>query len=330
MDYRSFIGFFSRVARIWRPPVQQHSRFLDLPLDVTYAIIDELSLSSRILLSQTCRALFYQMSERCFSALRRCTAEQRLEILNDLKNLLPDQYLCMTCNALHCIDYGDFPANKDRGSEKSYKPCSLFVHWEETHRVLCYATSFHHVQLAAKYTHMNTRHQYYRERLLQKYEFSYPDYDSLALKFTAEPRVIMSRYILMSACTFSAGSEPLSFESLSKVTIMFCPHWQFGPVADVVKYPLGAAVQQAFHSLGDERGAQPKLFSCGRCPTDFSILAKEHEAHIVCWSDLGMGDSLQDPCWQSHLWSLENSCDKGSSFEYNHGSVRELYSSCPT
>ena len=329
MDYSLLKRFFSRVARMWRPPVQQNSRFLDLPLDVTYAIIDELPLSSKILLSQICRALWYQMRERCFSALRQSAGEQRLETLTDLGNLLPDQHLCVTCNALHRIDYDDFPANKDKGILKSNRPCSSSEFWENTHCIAFYANAFRHVQLAAKYTHMNTSHQFYRERLLQKYETSRSDFESLALKFIAEPRVILNRYILMTACIFSAGSKPFSFESVSKIPIHFCPHSCFGPLADSVEYPFGAAVQQAFHSLKDERGAQPKLFSCDRCPTDISILVKEDEAYIVCWSDLGTGKSSQDPCWQSHLWSLRNNCDKGSSFEYKHGSVCALYSSCP-
>lgn len=310
--------------------MRQSSPFLDLPLDVTYAVIDELPLSSKILLSQTCRALRYQMRERCFSALRQSTAKQRLETLTDLGSLLPDQYLCAICNALHRIDYDDFPANKDRGILKADRPCSCLEFWENSHCIPFYTNAFRHVHLATKYTYMNTSHQFYRERLLQKYETSRSDYGSLALKFIAEPRIILNRYILMTTCIFSAGSKPYSFESVSQIPIQFCPHSGFGPVANSVQYPLGAAVQQAFHSLKGECGARPKLFSCDRCPTDISILVKEDEAYIVCWSDLGTGKSSQEPCWQSQLWSLRNNCDKGSSFEYNHGGVRELYSSCPT
>lgn len=318
--------------------MQQCSPFLDLPLDVTYAVIDELPLSSKILLSQTCRALRYQMCERCFSALRQSTAEQRLETLTDLGSLLPDQYLCAICKALHRIDYDDFPANKDRGVlKKADRPCSCLEFWENSHCLPFYTTAFRHVHLATKYTYMKTSHQFYRERLLQKYQTSRSGFEtsrsasgSLALKFIAEPRIILNRYILMTACIFSAGSKPYSFESLSQVPIRFCPHSRFGRVANPIHYPFGAAVQQAFHSLKGECGARPKLFSCDRCPTDISILVKEDEAYIVCWSDLGSGKSSQDPCWQSHVWSLENSCNKRSSFEYNHGGVRELYSSCPT
>ena len=130
MDYQLLTGFFSHVACMWRPPVQQNSRFLDFPLDVTYAIIHELPLSSKILLSKTCRALWYQVRERCFSALRQSTAEQRLETLTELGNLLPDQYLCVICNALHGIDFDEFPANKDKGILKPDRPCSSSDFWE--------------------------------------------------------------------------------------------------------------------------------------------------------------------------------------------------------
>ena len=255
MDNCLLTILFSRIARIWRPSVQQSSAFLDLPLDVMYTVLDELPLSSKILLSQTCRALWYQIHEKCFSALRQLTAEQRLETLAELGSLLPDQYLCVICNALHRIDYDDSPVDLFSAN----RLCSSWELWEHSDRIPFYNTAFHHVELATKYTHMNTSHQLYRERLLQKYKCSHSIYESLVAKVVAEPRVIRNRYILMTTCISSAGSKPNSFESVSQIPMNFCPHSGFGPVANSVRYLLGAAVQQAFHSLKGGCGARPKL-----------------------------------------------------------------------
>ena len=332
MDHPSLTNLLSRVAHLRKPPVRQDSRFLHLfPLEIIDTIADQLPLSSKILLSQTCRALWYHMHKSCFATLwHSITAQQRSETLNGLGNLLPDHYHCISCNALHRIDYEDFPANENRGIVKSVRPCERAEFWQNTSGFPFDSLSFRHVQATTKYTHMNTRHCHYRAKLLQKYESSCSEYYSQMLKIISEPRVISNRYILMRACIFSAGSEPYSFESISKILVRFCPHLGFGPVSFAARYPFGAAVQQAFQTINQQPNAPPKLFSCDRCPTDISIFVKEDEAYIVAWSDLGTGNSLQDPCWQSHLWTHWNNIGKGSRFEYDHGSVRAMYSSCPT
>lgn len=322
-DYRWLTSFFSRIARIWRPPVQQVSRFLDLPLDIIHIIFDNLPLSSKILLSQTCRALWREMHEKCFAALQQVTADQRLMTLADLGNLLPDQYLCVICNGLHHIDYLDFPGNGDWPFSGPDRRCARCELWENSHSVGFIKTSFRHTKLATKYTRMDTIHQDYCQSLLRKHESSHHDY---GYRFIAEPRVVLNRYILMATCIFTAGVKPYCFESLCKIPIQFCPHSRITRLNDPVNFPFASVVQQAFYSLKDEQVPQARFLSCDYCPTDISILIEQGKACIVSFSDLGTGESPEDPYWKSHIeyyW-------KNGRFKYDHGSIRGLYTSCPT
>ena len=133
----------------------------------------------------------------------------------------------------------------------------------------------------------------------------------------------------MRSYTYTA--EPkcfcFDFDSLSIAPILFCPHSLPGTIG-MAEYPFRVAVRQAFQDYKDnprEDDVLPTLFSCDRCPTDFSILVKEDEATIVCWSDLGTGESPQDPYWQSHMWGPSNNLYVDGHFEHDHESIRELY-----
>ena len=323
MGHPLYPGVLQRLARLCKLIfVRQNSRFLEIPLDILYAIIERLPLQSAILLSQACRVLWYQFGDRCFSILQRCTAEQRLDTLTALGSLLPDHYLCVICNALHCIDYDDHPASETQSITRSARPCSSVENWDNTHHVALHASSFRHIQLAIKYTHMKFSHQAYRQRLLQKFEYTYSASDFLTCKCIGEPRIVGGRYILMTSCVFSTRSMPCWYELISELTISFCPHSAIGPLSDLAEHPFNAVVRQAFRCPSNPR---PEFFSCDRCPTDMTILVKENEACIVCWSDLGRGESSQDSSWQSQLWTLENSQHEESPFRYCHGSIRELY-----
>ena len=322
--YRPMNRFLLRIARSL---VKQDSPFLDLPLDIMYAVMDELPLSSQILLCQTCKALWVRMRERFSLALQQMTAEERLEALTDLANLLPDHYFCSICKALHCIDHEDLPANTNRDFLNSTSPCA-YEQWKKAAVSIGFGRhAFRHAHLASKYTRMDTGYQGYREKLLRKYELRGSCCGSLTAKAIIEPRIIRDRYLLMTTCTFSAGSKPYYFESLANFYVHFCPHTGFSPVYRMTLHPFGAAMQQAFKGLENGSGGRPKFFSCDRCPTDISYLVGEDETRVVSWTDLGTARSTQDPYWQSHVFSLWNNIDMGSFFEYDHGSIRELYMS---
>ncbi len=87
------------------------------------------------------------------------------------------------------------------------------------------------------------------------------------------------------------------------------------------KAVINAAIIQDQHT---------ELFSCGRCPTDYSVVVKDDEAVLEAWHDLGNGFSVEDPSWQSHLYSRQNNMHEGSQFNYEHGSISKMYESCDT
>ena len=102
---------FKHLASRFQPAIRQTSPLLDLPVDIIYTIIDELPLTARILLSQTCKALWYRMRESNAQEFLRLASEERLKTLTELVQFLPDHYLCYICAALHSVDLADVPAN---------------------------------------------------------------------------------------------------------------------------------------------------------------------------------------------------------------------------
>lgn len=243
-------------------------------------------------------------------------------------NLLPDLYLCVICESLHRIDCADFPANETRLINKSKRPCAVPEWSNGSYSVGYISIPVRHVNLTTKYTRMNTSHQDYYKALLRKCEV---DHGHTPYKFIAEPRVVRDRYIIMTSCIFSPGSKPrcsatpYCFESLCEIPFRFCPHSVLVSSTDPADYcyPFATALRQAFDSLSDEQEPRIRFFSCDQCATDISFLVKKDETYIVSWAELGTGESSEDPFWQTHLARRPY----GPKFEYNHGSVREMYTS---
>ncbi len=310
MYIRSLLGFFRRTAKK-KDAVKQDSLFLNLPLALVYDIFDELQLSEKILLSQTCRDLWYILRHQCSSAMRQVTVEERLECLTRLGNILPDHRLCTSCPALHILDPKDLPVVR-------YDNCpSPESAWDFRYLTLCYSLAFRHVQLAIKYTRLKDYHQDYLAKILQPFRITIPKFYSMRLTFAAIPVIIHGRFILMKASIFNAAVEPISFSTISKAPFGICPHLSIWlPVQD---NPLLEAMRSACND------GQCGLHSCDRCPTDYRIITDCRGATLYVWQDLGAGTCPADPYWRSHIYGEDSSRYRGTKFNYQHGSVKDLY-----
>lgn len=327
MDLRWLLAFFSRTTRK-KVTVKQNSPLLDLPLVLVYDIFDELQLPEKVLLSQTCRDLWYLLRSKCSVTFREATAVDRLECLAVLGDILPDYRLCTSCRALHLLDPKDLPVT---GYDKFHKPCPAPEAMWSRHRLMpYYAIAFRHVQLAMKYTRLEGIYQDYRASILQRFTILIPLFYSMRLKFTAEPLIVNGRFILMTTFVFYELARPISFSTLSHAYFGFCPHLSAGDELLDPDNPLFVAIRHAFNVADGQRGLHQEVHSCDRCPTDYLIAVEDGRATLYVWQDLGAGTSAADPYWRSHIWDDKNNAFNGTKFSYEHGSIRDLYYSCGT
>ena len=90
-----------------------------------------------------------------------------------------------------------------------------------------YAVSFHHVQLALKYSRIKEKHQDYRWNILQKFKIR--SVASPIIKtFAAKPKVVNARFILLTTYVLYAGPLRDAAKKDYDRYIMFCPHHHFG------------------------------------------------------------------------------------------------------
>ena len=296
---------------------KQTSLFLNLPLDILHVINDELSLSARILLSQTCKDLRYQLRDDCCSTLRNASPEERLKILCDLGIILLDYQLCINCCALHPVDAKDLPI------VSFYRICLAERTGESRYRLnSAYIICFHHVQLAIKYTGLEETYQRMRASILQSFQTFLPqDHSSIKVEFFAKPFVVRKRFLLLTNYIFYSPLEPLTHISISQTFVHFCPHLYFNTLVGVREKPVAKAIRYAM--ITDEISfPRMRKFSCKYCPTDCVVWVWDNRIVIRVWQDLGTGASPEDPHWRSHT---RGPYDDVPVFDYEHGSIRKTY-----
>lgn len=319
MNIRLLLSFLSRTTRKTKA-VKQKAFLLNLPLALVYDIFDELQLAEKVLLSQTCRDLWYTLRCQCSSAMAQATAVERLKCLALLGDILPDHRLCTSCRSLHLLDPKDLP---DTHHDKLYLSCPAPETMCSRHCFMpFYPIAFRHVQLAIKYTRLDGVHQDYRADILRKFTTFIPHFCSMRLNFGADPVIIRGRFILMTVFTFYTAVEPISSSNLSQAYFQICPHLGAGSPLIPDNTLLAAA---RFASNDGQRGLHQELHSCDRCPTDFRIEIYDRRATLCVWQDLGDGSSPADPYWRSHIRDEGNNLFKGKKISYEHASVRMFY-----
>ena len=203
------------------PAVEQTSAFPDLPLDILYSICDELPISAKTLISRTCRVTWYMLRSECSRQLK----EDRFNTLTDLGNVLPDHYHCTRCDKLHPVEASDIPDLTDwyRRHHSCHLQGQMLDHLRPHYY---YAISFHHIQLALKYSRMKEKHQDCRRNTLQSFEIG-PVGSPVIKTFTAKPKVVNARLILLATYVLYKGPLQDAVEEDLYRYIVFCPHQHF-------------------------------------------------------------------------------------------------------
>ncbi|KAK0510124.1 hypothetical protein JMJ35_007518 [Cladonia borealis] len=307
------------------PAVEQTSAFLDLPIDILCSICDELPLSAKIILSHTCKAMWYMLRSKCSFQLKAIGREDRSNTLTELGNLLPDNYHCINCNMLHPVEPDNIP-NLTNWYRRRHLCRAQYQTYNYVHPQHSYAVLFHHVQLALKYSRMKEKHQNYRRNILQNFEIR-PVGSPIIKTFAAKPKVVNARFILLTTYILYAGPLRDAAKTDNDKYIMFCPHHHFG-IGTGPGNSFAAMLQKTVINAATMQDQHTELFSCDRCPTDYSVVVEDDEAVLNAWHDLGNGFSVEDPSWQSHLYSDQNGLSKGLQFNYEHGSISKMYNSC--
>lgn len=316
MEIRRLLKFVTCIRkRKYRQ--KQDSFLLRMPGEIINEIVDLLQLPARILLSQACRGLWYLLHSECSVALQEATSAERLDYLAALAYYLPNYQLCGYCNALHIVDPRDFPA---AGPNKYSTSCPALNPWSHGLIDSSYHLMFHHVQLAVKYTRLRNIHQNYRTDILQRYTSFIPHFRHLLamLDLTAEPVVVQDKFILKMTHVLHNFVEPLSVETLERMSIRLCPHLRTDRLRNGPS-PLLAAVLRTFQAAG----SSGDVHSCDLCPTDYMVELQQDQVTFHVWMDLGSGISPTDPYWRSHVWWSKDVAR--AQFIYEHGSIRELY-----
>ena len=308
-----------------RPEVEQTSAFLNLPVEILYSICDGLPLSSKILLSHTCKAMWYTLRDNGLAQTKTLAWKDRLNTLTELGNLLPDNYCCIKCRALHPVEHDDVPDV----SNWKWRRHTCRTPVREFDRLFpqnSYAILFHQVQLAVKYSRWESKHQKYLRKILQEFEVCPAD-SAIIKKFTAKPKIVNGKFILLMTYVLYAASVQGSVRDLKKY-ISFCPHHHFGIGRSPRGLCFATTLQKSVLSATTTKTQHTELFSCDLCLTDYSVVAKGDEAVVKVWKDLGNGTSDVDPNWKSHIYSYHNGMLNGVQFDYEHGSISKLYDSC--
>lgn len=266
MYIRRLFSFFSRTKRD-KKAMKQKSPFFDLPLALVYDIFDELPLAEKVLLSQTCRDLWYKLRCKYSSAMAKATAVERLECRTILGDILPDHQFCTSCRSLHLLDPKGLPVT---GYERFSHPCpGPKIISKRDSLIPCYSITFHRVQLAIQHNRLKGVHQDYCASIMQRFTTSVPRYYSMQMHISADPVVIDGRFILMTIYNFHTAGKPMSSMDLSQAHLQICPHLGAGSHV-ITDNPLLAAIRSAPNRCryGCSRG---DYFSCDRCPTDFHM-----------------------------------------------------------
>lgn len=176
---------------------------------------------------------------------------------------------------------------------------------------------------------MKGKHQDCRTNILRKFKIRLVC-SPIIKAFAAKPKVVDGKFILLA--TYVLYPAPLQDAAKTDYEkyIMFCPHHHFGNGTGPGN-SFAAILQEAVIDAATMQGQHTRLFLCDRCPTDYSVAVEDDEAVVEAWHDLGNGFSVEDPSWQSHLYSYEkNGISRGSQFNYEHGSISKMYDGCYT
>jgi hypothetical protein len=305
LDIVSRFGIFGRFLNFKR----QSSKLLGLPTELLLLCVDEnVPLSSRYMLRQTCRALRSLLSASCKREISLQTPFERLIFLSNVAATRPDHILCGRCHAIHVVNPTDVPTS----------PWDDYYHCEARHPAhkygLGYRLRFNHVQLAVKYSRLRLEQSL--SKLLAPHSFKHSLFD--AATYITEPKVIGGQFFLFSQ--WSIRPIKASFSRSSGPYVEICPHLCLKYHGTSRLNPLDSQMRALF-DRGDDGWCS---FSCQRCPTDYELAVSQVHISIKIWQCFGSPQSPLDISWRV-LVEKDDTIGQGLTVEHAPGSIRTSF-----
>ncbi|KAF4973179.1 hypothetical protein FZEAL_9396 [Fusarium zealandicum] len=319
---------------------------LQLPIDVVLLITDYLALHDQVTLSETCISFHTVVRLRCGSAAL-LPKEQRIRYFSAVARSIPDRWACEICAELHPVSFKDAPGIP------SSLPCQRTALRPRFHGIsIKFKLEHRHVQLALKYQRLaciskNDR-AIYLSRLLRPYSAmfrTHPDADRhpcpVFAKYSAHPKLVQQRYLLLSTWEYTAGREMLMKYTMGFLAI--CRHqwlefdWHTSEIRCLMaenEYRQKGGIflnparnptkilRLAF-DVATESKATAVHASCPLCPVDFAVKYTPDRAIIRAWHDLGPEGTPLDHEWAVHV--MQDRPDEPIC--HVEGSIRDLYES---
>ena len=312
--------------------LKQKSSLLQLPVDALFSIFDALPLSAKILLSQTCRALWYTLLPRCRLAIEKASLAERLDGLEGLLPFLPNYDLCYPCQALHTRTRNDTLVRSPYKTRFTTRICPALDVTSRGHPVGGQpAVTHRQVEMAVKYAELPVTEQTHRSKLFPGLNFSISDYCGLEIRFFARGRVDEGQFSMSSTWEFrtAAQPQPLSFDLFRETPFRICPHLDFSSPDEGPANVLSTSLSNAFDELEGSFGAFHLGVpgSCSKRSTDFTLYALGVGRLLVLkvHHHLGTGRDPGDPIWTEHFCKENNVDCRSSRSESEHRGKRRSW-----
>ncbi|KAI1384495.1 uncharacterized protein F4822DRAFT_365462 [Hypoxylon trugodes] len=319
----------------------------NLPPEIIKCISDELSPASRLVFSQTCRALYAILNGYRGSA--HFVRAQYLEYLSLVARDIPEKWVCEICTKLHPMLQGDTPA----GPYVVYCPFKLrmrlpILGWGFQPHFRILEPYHRHVQLALKCTRLQpTVYKTYLRKMLAPYHnpclqthispVGQPN--RIQAQYSAFPRIVENsngelRYLILSIWRYHGVN--LCHKDVGNLEI--CPHMKFSSNRQhnflCPNGFLGRILAEGF-GLPSGTMSSTATYACPRCSTEIMVAKHQEYVDVCVWKDLGAESSPLDIRWLIHTRNLPSLCSRSGiqSPEYfasqRAGIVRSLYLTGP-
>ncbi|KAL7782086.1 hypothetical protein V8C43DRAFT_327470 [Trichoderma afarasin] len=325
--------------------VNSHAAMLQVPLEIIYLIADNLGLSDKLFLSQTCTALRRIMLRDWKQEASKLSREDRFAFWEGIAHQSPNHWACQKCCKLHLANGNTLETIGDNcppcGSkpQRSLYPDGVFI-------------DYHHVQFALKLSRLGNMEQKHLEMMMRQFrsilKFTGPTH------YTADARIINERFIFRQEWkadghedTNKMWSQTITRWTLFRdKNITICPHLclrgglnysraEKKKVSATIQTQSWTTTPRVITDLEDGLDLAIKLagqwvfISCPRCPTDCGILVSEgnREATIQSWHDLGTEGPQSATRWAVHVSAgrYNDWIDQGMKVDYTRGSIRAVW-----
>ncbi|UPK95420.1 hypothetical protein LCI18_006355 [Fusarium solani-melongenae] len=331
---KSMASRAKRIVRRLRPSREQNPdcRLIQLPLDILVTVTEFLSEVDRHVLAKTCRA-FWTYIRRRYGPISSLSKNQYLSYLVNISRSNPDLWTCELCTKLHRARHWTCP----RHGPKNRYLASSSVKLSLQHR---------HVQLALKVDRLgNLDNRKLLDQLTMSHRATLSTCSTIrgAIKcrYTAYPKIIQGRYMVLSVWTYEQWSEPISQQAIALLSIGH--HQKLNFTMAFVERDFwsderqnletegrsskpGNALRFAFE-LARQRPRTAVNGSCANCPVDFSVNFSPERMTVQAWHDFGPEGTPLNPAWMVHVMHPLLSPNNTLTVDHVEGSARELYES---